>query len=115
MKRVCGCCARVIAVVERCAGRVGWSELVDAFAAEGLTRVEVDRVLDAEVDGAPTIRDRLTAAMTNVLMRGLGMPGRQTPDDVQRVRRAAANGAGTWSSLEKPSAETADREDADGR
>lgn len=79
-------------------------ELVDLFLAEGLTREQVDRVLDAELGDQPTIRDRLTSQMANALMQGLGMPGRQTPEDVKRVRQASESGAGegTWKGGEKP-------------
>jgi hypothetical protein len=79
-------------------------DLVDLFVAEGLTREQVDQVLDAEVEGQPTIRDRLTSDMANALMRGLGMPGRQSPEDVRRVRLAAASGGGegTWKNADKP-------------
>ena len=36
--------------------------------------------------------------MTNLLMRNLGMPGRQSPEDVMKVRTAmrSGGGAGTW-------------------
>lgn len=104
LRKVCGTCGRVMAVVDRAAGYVGWTQLVDLFAAQGLTRAEVDCVLDAEIAGAPTMRDRLTSRMANELMRNLGMPGRQTPEDVQRVRLsvAAGGGAGTWRAGEKP-------------
>jgi hypothetical protein len=104
LRRVCALCGRVVDVLEGAAGRVGWSELVDLFAAEGLTRIEVDRVLDADPGGAPTLRDRMTSEMANVLMRGLGMPGRQSPEDVRRVRLGVAAGAGegSWRTGEKP-------------
>jgi hypothetical protein len=103
-RKTCLTCAKVVAIVEKAAGHVGMGDLVDLFAAEGLTREQVDQVLDAEMGGQPTIRDRLTAQMANALMQGLGMPGRQSPEDVRRVRLAAASGsgAGTWSSGEKP-------------
>ncbi|MGH8013718.1 MAG: hypothetical protein ACREQ4_14590 [Candidatus Binataceae bacterium] len=91
----------MIAIVERAGGEVGLAGLVDIFASEGLTRAQVDRVLDAELAGQPTIRDRLTSQMTNVLMRHLGMPGRQSPEDVRRVRLGM--GEGTWTSGAKPS------------
>lgn len=97
LKRVCPTCGTVITVVEATMGRVGWTELVDAFASRGLTQAQVDRVLDAEIAGAPALRDRLTSEMSNVLMRGLGMPGRQSPEDVQRVRRASREGTGEGS------------------
>jgi len=91
-------------IVERTGGSVGLVGLVDIFAAEGLTRDQVDRVLDAQVGGQPTLRDRLTSELTNVLMRGLGMPGRQSPEDVRRVRRSmrAGGGEGTWRAGGKP-------------
>jgi hypothetical protein len=105
LRKTCGTCSRVKAVIERAAGHVGWTELVDLFAAEGLTRTDVDCVLDAEVGGEPTLRDRLTSRMANELMRNLGMPGRQSPEDVRRVRvsAAAGGGEGTWKPGEKPS------------
>lgn len=104
LRRVCATCARVIAVIERAGGEIALAGLVDIFAAEGLTRDQVDRVLDAQVGDQPTLRDRLTSNMANVLMRNLGMPGRQTPEDVRRVRLAAGSGqgAGTWKAGEKP-------------
>jgi hypothetical protein len=66
--------------------------------AEGLTQQQADRVLDAHVGHGPTIRDRLTSQMTNALMRGLGMPGRQSPEDVMRVRESmnSPSGQGTY-------------------
>ncbi len=102
-RRTCPTCARVIAIVERARGQIGLAELVDIFKMEGLAREQVDRVLDAEVDLCPTLRDRLTSDMTNTLMRGLGMPGRQSPEDVQRVRHAMESGGeSAWMSGEKP-------------
>jgi hypothetical protein len=103
-RKICPTCAKVVAIVDKAAGQVGMGELVDLFLAEGLTREQVDRVLDAEIEGQPTIRDRFTSQMANALMQGLGMPGRQTPDDVRRVRVAAASGSGTgtWRRGEKP-------------
>jgi hypothetical protein len=92
MRRVCSTCAKVAAIVERHGASVGPAGLVDLFKAEGLTREQVNRVLDAQIGSAPTIRDRMTADMTNALMRGLGMPGRQSPDDVRRVRMAMQAG-----------------------
>ncbi len=77
--------------------------LVDLFIAEGLSQQQVDVVLDAQADGQPTLRDRLTSSMANALMRGLGMPGRQSPEDVRRVREAMkSGGAGTWVKGETP-------------
>lgn len=103
-RRTCPVCASVIAVVGESGGQVGPAELVDIFAARGLSREQVDRVLDAEVGGQPTLRDRMTSEMVNGMMRNLGMPGRQSPEDVLRVRRGMCSegNAGTWVTGEKP-------------
>ena len=105
IRRTCPTCARVIAIVDKAGGNVGFQTLVDIFRAEGLTQQEVDRVLDAHIRGGATIRDQLTSQMTNALMRGLGMPGRQSPDDVRRVRESmnGPSGQGTYTHGEEPS------------
>jgi hypothetical protein len=104
IRRVCTPCAKVVTIVDRAGGEVGLAGLVDIFVAEGLSREQVDVVLDAQVGAEPTIRDRLTSKMTNVLMRNLGMPGRQSPEDVMKVRTAmrGGGGAGTWVGGEEP-------------
>jgi hypothetical protein len=104
IRRTCPVCARVVRIVDQAGGTVGLVGLVDIFAAEGLSREQVDRVLDAQIGGEPTLRDRLTSDLTNVLMRGLGMPGRQSPEDVRRVRRSmvSSGGEGTWRAGDKP-------------
>ena len=104
LRRACVPCAKVVAIVDRAGGEVGLAGLVDIFIEEGLTREQVDVVLDAQVGAEPTIRDRLTSNLTNVLMRNLGMPGRQSPEDVMRVRTQirTGGGAGTWVGGEEP-------------
>lgn len=104
LRRACVPCAKVVAIVDRAGGDVGLAGLVDIFIEEGLTREQVDVVLDAQVGAEPTIRDRLTSNLTNVLMRNLGMPGRQSPEDVKRVRTSirTGGGAGTWVGGEEP-------------
>jgi hypothetical protein len=104
IRRTCATCARVIEIVDKSAGNVGFQTLVDIFKNEGLTQGQVDAVLDARIGSAPTIRDRLTSQMTNALMRGLGMPGRQSPEDVRRVRESMNGpaGQGTYTQGEEP-------------
>jgi len=104
IRRTCPVCGKVVRIIEQAGGTVGLVGLVDIFIAEGLSREQVDRVLDAQVDDLPTLRDRLTSDLTNVLMRGLGMPGRQSPEDVRRVRRSIQSngGEGTWRAGDKP-------------
>ncbi|MGH7864836.1 MAG: hypothetical protein ACREQB_07595 [Candidatus Binataceae bacterium] len=106
IRRVCSPCRKISSIVERSAGQVGLAGLVDVFLAEGLARDQVDAALDAKIGDQPTLRDRLTSDMANVLMRGLGMPGRQSPEDVRKIREASAagRGEGTWVGDQKPPA-----------
>lgn len=87
LARTCAVCAKVLRVVDKIGAESGISALADGFIAEGLTLAQVEQVLDAEPGGEPSLRDRLTAEMTNALMRNLGIPGRQTPEDVRRIRK----------------------------
>ncbi len=84
--------------MEEAGPTVGLVGLVDLFKAESLTREQVDRVLDAQVGDEPTLRDRLTSDIANLLMRSLGMPGRQSPQDVRQVRLSLAAGDSTANS-----------------
>ncbi|HVN29402.1 MAG TPA: hypothetical protein VMT64_12985 [Candidatus Binataceae bacterium] len=106
IRRTCLICAKVIQIVDRAGGQVGFQTLVDIFKSEGLTQRQVDTVFDARIGKAPTIRDRLTSQMTNALMRGLGMPGRQSPEDVMRVRESmnSEDGQGTYVHGQEPGA-----------
>lgn len=111
VRKVCPTCTRVVTVFEQAAGRVGWTELVDQFANAGLGREQVDCVLDAEIGDQPTLRDQMTAEMANVLMRNLGMPGRQSAMEVQRIRRsgnASGEGDGNITRDQKPAAAALD-------
>ena len=78
--------------------------IVDILVVEGITKRQADAVLDAEIDGQPTLRDKMTSNIANTLMRNLGMPGRQSPEDVRKIREAvrAGGGAGTWTAGQKP-------------
>jgi hypothetical protein len=103
LRKVCPICVQVVEVVRGSVGQAGWTELIDTFVAKGLTKADVDRVLDAEIHEDPSLRDWLTSRMANELMRSLGMPGRQTPEDVRRVRLGLATSPqGTWAAGEKP-------------
>jgi hypothetical protein len=107
MRRVCATCTRIVKIVDVSAGQIGFQGLVDIFKAEELTQEQVDRVFDAQVGSTPTIRDRLTSQMTNALMRGLGMPGRQSPQDVMKVRETMNGSAAhdRWGIGDKPPTE----------
>ena len=64
--------------------------MMEAFIATGASRVQVERFLDADPDGAGSIRDQIAADMTNDLLRAFGQSARQTARDVKRLRARGA-------------------------
>ncbi len=84
--RSCHECRRLAETVQACAGQVGFSELLDRLEETGAPPEKIMRFLKANPDGRGSVRDRLTADMTNDLLQVMGINERQTPDDVQRVR-----------------------------
>ena len=43
--------------------------------------------LKTDPDGMGSIQDQVTADMANELLTAMGMPERQKPEDVKRIRR----------------------------
>ena len=71
--------------------------MMDAFIATGAARAHVERFLEADPDGAGSIRDQIAADMTNALLHALGQPARQSAADVKRLRER-----GGWVHLDQP-------------
>ncbi|MDE0213537.1 MAG: hypothetical protein OXN22_05590 [Deltaproteobacteria bacterium] len=87
LARSCKECRRLAETTQACAGQVGFSELLDRLEETGVHPEKIMRFLKADPDGLGSVRDRLTADMTNELLQIMGINERQTPDDVQRIRK----------------------------
>ncbi len=68
--------------------------MLDRFVAAGVPQAKVERFLDADPNGAGTVRDQIAADMTNQLLEALGQRGRQSATEVKRLRER-----GGWTSL----------------
>ncbi|MCY4485779.1 MAG: hypothetical protein OXF11_01505 [Deltaproteobacteria bacterium] len=88
LARSCKECRRLAETVQACAGQVGFSELLDRLEETGVHPERIMRFLKANPDGRGSVRDRLTADMTNELLHIMGINERQSPDDVERIRKA---------------------------
>lgn len=85
--RVCGECKRLLARVAELRGKVSYGQFLDGLEETGVAREKIVRFLKADPDGAGSIQDQVTAEMTTQLMNVMGMSGRQTPQEVKRIRR----------------------------
>ncbi len=86
--RSCKDCRKLDETVRTCGGQVGFSELLDRMEETGVRPEKIMRFLKANPDGRGSVRDRMTAEMTNELLKVMGINERQTPDDVQRIRKS---------------------------
>ncbi|HXG53691.1 MAG TPA: hypothetical protein VNN77_19995 [candidate division Zixibacteria bacterium] len=88
--RTCPDCKRLLARVEQLRGRVGYGEFLDGLEATGVPREKIITFLKADPDGRGSVQDQVTAEMTTELMKVMGIPGRQTAQEVKRIRKSAA-------------------------
>ena len=86
--RSCRDCRQLERQVLAYGGQVGFSELLDRLEETGVRPEKIMRFLKANPDGRGSVRDRMTAEMTNELLKVMGMNERQTPDDVERIRKS---------------------------
>jgi hypothetical protein len=67
-------------------GKVGYGQFLEGLEQTGVDKEKILRFLKADPDGAGSIQDQVTAEMTTELMRVMGISGRQTAQEVKRIR-----------------------------
>jgi hypothetical protein len=72
-------------------GKVSYGQFLDGLEQTGVDKQKILRFLKADPDGTGSIQDQVTAEMTTELMNVMGMSGRQTPQEVKRIRRTVDN------------------------
>ena len=77
-----------MARVQELRGRVGYGEFLDELERTGMPKEKIVAFLKADPDGKGSVQDQVTAEMTSELMRVMGMSGRQTPEEVKRIRNS---------------------------
>jgi hypothetical protein len=84
--RHCGDCKRLLSRVAELRGKVSYGRFLDGLEETGVAKEKILRFLTADPDGAGSIQDQVTAEMTTELMNVMGMSGRQTAQEVKRIR-----------------------------
>jgi hypothetical protein len=84
--QVCADCKRLLGRVQELRGKVSYGQFLDGLEATGVDREKILKFLLADPDGRGSIRDQVTAEMTTELMNVMGMSGRQTAQEVKRIR-----------------------------
>lgn len=84
--RVCGECKKLLARVEELRGKVSYGQFLDGLEQTGVSKEKILVFLQADPDGKGSVQDQVTAEMTSELMNIMGMSGRQSPQEVKRIR-----------------------------
>jgi hypothetical protein len=84
--RSCGDCKKLLTRVAELRGRVSYGRFLDGLEETGVAKEKILRFLTADPEGAGSIQDQVTAEMTTELMNVMGMSGRQTAQEVKRIR-----------------------------
>jgi hypothetical protein len=83
---VCADCKKLLSCVRELRGKVGYGQFLDGLERTGVAKEKILRFLAADPDGSGSIQDQLTAEMTSELMQVMGISGRQTAQEVKRIR-----------------------------
>ena len=84
--RSCADCKKLMARVTELRGKVSYGQFLDGLDQTGIDRNKILRFLQADPDGTGSIQDQITADMTSELMQVMGISGRQTAQEVKRIR-----------------------------
>lgn len=84
--RVCADCKKLLARVQELRGKVGFGQFLEGLAQTGVAKEKILTFLQADPDGNGSIQDQVTAEMTTELMNVMGISGRQTAQEVKRIR-----------------------------
>ncbi len=89
---ICKECKKLLARVEELRGRVGYGEFLSGLEETGVSPKKIMVFLKTDSDGKGSIQDQVTADMANEVLTVMGIPGRQKPEDVKRIRRTTEKG-----------------------
>jgi len=84
--RTCTDCKKLLARVKELRGRVGYGEFLDGLERTGVAKEKILVFLKADPHGTGSVRDQVTAEMSSELMKVMGIAGRQTAQEVKRIR-----------------------------
>ncbi|HXV47558.1 MAG TPA: hypothetical protein VEB61_02070 [Candidatus Binatia bacterium] len=83
---ICADCKKLLARVEELRGKVSYGRFLDGLDQTGVAKEKILTFLQADPDGKGSIQDQVTAEMTSELMKVMGIAGRQTAEEVKRIR-----------------------------
>ncbi len=93
--RVCGDCKQLLAAVQELRGKVSYGQFLDGLERTGVAKGKILTFLQADPDGKGSVQDQVTAEMTTELMNVMGISGRQSAEEVKRIRDSVDKNKGS--------------------
>jgi len=85
-KAVCADCNALLKAVQGLGTAFSFREMLDALMATSASNEKIEKFLDADIQGQGSIRDFITARMTNELARTVGQPTDTDSLKVKKIR-----------------------------
>ena len=79
-------CKKLFARVDELRGKVSYGQFLDGLEQTGVAKEKILVFLQADPEGKGSVQDQVTAEMTTELMKVMGISGRQTAQEVKRIR-----------------------------
>lgn len=91
-RRICADCIYLGQAVQGLQPSFGFRELLDVLLATGVSQDKIEKFLEADPYHEGSLRNQVTARMTNEVMAGLGIPSDMDYKGVAQVRKDLAEG-----------------------
>ena len=92
--RLCPDCKKLAAKVVELKGRAGYGQFLAGLEETGVPKEKIVVFLQADPDGKGSVQDQITAEMASELMVVMGLKGKQTAEDVKKIRDAIERESG---------------------
>ncbi len=84
--KLCPDCKKLLAKVGELRGGSGYGQFLAGLEETGVAKEKIMAFLQADPDGKGSVQDQITAEMASELMVVMGLKGKQTADDVKKIR-----------------------------
>ena len=84
--KLCPDCKKLLAKVGELRGGSGYGQFLAGLEETGVAKEKIVAFLQADPDGKGSVQDRITAEMASELMVVMGLKGKQTAEDVKKIR-----------------------------
>ena len=86
LRKTCVDCRRLLDIYNQHRGQLALIQFLDLFIETGLSRETIEAFMNADPHGDGSVKDQITADMSSELLAAMGIPVKQTAQDVKQLR-----------------------------